>query len=122
MASGDDRLVELLEELVAWTRFASRTALIGLLDAEGKDAKHLLAFELSDGTRSQKQVGDLVGLSQPSVSLLWKRWRRLGIARDVGGRARHIARPTDIGMERAQQLVTATPKVKKAMEAGSADG
>ncbi|SRR5713226_5376090 len=118
----EERLAPLLEELVAWTRFANRTALIQLLEAEVKEAKHLLAFEVSDGTRTQKRVGELVGLSQPTVSLLWKRWRRLGIARDVAGRAAHIARPTDIGMERAQQLVATTPKVKKETEDVVSDG
>ncbi len=116
MPEASDRTIVLLEELVAWTRFANRNALIELLNTELKDPKHLLAFELSDGSRTQKQVGDAAGLSQPAVSILWKKWRRLGIARDADGRLTHIARPTDIGMERAEKLVAASPSAKKATE------
>jgi hypothetical protein len=88
----------LLRELVAWTRFANRDALLRTWRDVLRDPKHLNAYELSDGSRSQKQVGDLVGLSQPTISTLWMRWRRLGIAVEEDGRVRHLARPTDYGM------------------------
>jgi len=101
----DDRVIELLEELVAWTRFSSRTALFDLWEGVLKDDRHLLAYEFSDGTRSQKEVGDAAGLSQPAVSGLWQRWRRLGIVRVNGTRVAHLARPSDMGMERAQKLI-----------------
>jgi hypothetical protein len=104
--SADARTVELLEELVAWTRFGARAALLELWETVLKDDKHLLAYELSDGTRSQKEVGDAAGLSQPTVSTLWQRWRRLGIVRPSGNRVAHLAKPSDMGMERAQQLVS----------------
>lgn len=103
--TADEHIVELLEELVAWTRFSSRSTLLDIWDSVLKDDRHLLAYELSDGTRSQKEVGDAVGISQPTVSGLWQRWRRLGIARVSGPRVAHIARPSDMGMERAQRLM-----------------
>lgn len=103
--SADDRTVELLEELVAWTRFGARAALLELWETVLRDDKHLLAYELSDGTRSQKEVGDAADLSQPMISILWQRWRRLGIVRPSGSRVAHLAKPSDMGMERAQKLV-----------------
>jgi len=113
LTEGEERVVGLLEELVTWTRFANRKAFIDSIDAELKDDKQLLAFELTDG-RSQKQVGDAAGLSQPTISGLWRRWRRLGIVREIpGGRVRHIARPTNMGMERAERLIASQPKLKK---------
>lgn len=103
--TADEHIVELLEELVAWTRFKSRTTLLDIWDSVLKDDRHLLAYELSDGTRSQKEVGDAAAISQPTVSGLWQRWRRLGIVRVSGTRVAHIARPSDMGMERAQRLI-----------------
>jgi hypothetical protein len=110
----NERTIGLLEELTAWTRFANREALIRLWRAVLVDPKHLAAYELSDGTRSQKQVGDAVGLSQPAISGLWQKWRRLGIARDVGGRIAHLARPTDLGVEvTAPRLAAPNPSEVK---------
>jgi len=95
----DERITELLDEMVAWARFANRDALITTWQKVLTDSKHLVAYELTDGTKSQKEVGDQSGLSQPSVSGLWQRWRRMGLVRDVGGRVRHIARPSDLGVD-----------------------
>ncbi len=94
----DDQVIALLEELLAWTKFANRGALVETLKAQLAEPRHLRAYEFSDGTKTQKEVGDLVGLSQQSISALWQKWRRLGIAKDQAGRAKHIARPTDLGL------------------------
>lgn len=103
-ADSGDPVVVLLEELVAWTRFAHQAELVTVLNSELADAKQLLAFEFSDG-RSQKEVGDAAGLSQPTISGLWKRWRRLGLARELNGRTVHIARPSDLGLTRVEALL-----------------
>ena len=116
--SQDERAIELLEELVAWTRFSSRSALSELWESVLRDDRHLLAYELSDGSRSQKDVGEAVGLSQPAVSGLWQRWRRLGIVRASGARVAHLARPSDMGMERAQKLIAG---IKGKASAGRAE-
>jgi hypothetical protein len=99
MAAADDRIEELLEELVAWARFANREAIVATWGRVLDDEKHLRAFELTDGTRTQGQVATGSGLSQPTVSGLWQKWRRLGLARvDPNGNVRHLARPTDLGV------------------------
>jgi hypothetical protein len=104
----DERVAELLDELVAWTRFSNRDALIKTWQKVLAETKHMIAYELTDGTKSQKEVGDQSGLSQPTVSGLWQRWRRMGLVREVGGRIRHIARPTDFGLE----VPLSSPSVK----------
>lgn len=119
--SADDRVVELLEELVAWTRFGARATLLDMWDNVLKDDKHLLAYELSDGTRSQTEVAAVAGISQPTVSILWQRWRKVGIVRTAGGRAVHLAKPSDMGMERAQKLVAATKDKGGVASAPAAD-
>jgi CRP-like cAMP-binding protein len=103
--TSDDRQVQLLEELVTWIKFSNRGALLEAWDVVLKDDRQLLAYELSDGVRTQKEVGEGAGLSQPTVSQLWGRWRKAGLVRIVSGRAAHLARPSEMGLERAEKLV-----------------
>lgn len=98
---GSDAVVALLEELVAWTRFAGRSAFAEALRPVLENQKQLRAYELSDGVRTQAQVAKDAGLSQPRVSALWSRWRRMGIVMDNGGRVRHLASPSDMGLSQA---------------------
>lgn len=101
MALGDQPVIDLLEELVAWTRFANRDTLIGALNEILADDKHLMAYDLSDGSRTQVDIASATGLAQSTISALWVKWRRLGIAREKNGRVSHLVRPGDIGLERA---------------------
>lgn len=96
--TGTDRSVEVLEELLAWTRFSNRSAFVEMVASVMKDPKHLIAFEATDGHRSQGEVAAEAGVSQPTVSALWTKWRRLGLV--VGAeRPRHLTRPSDLGIE-----------------------
>jgi hypothetical protein len=110
MSSNDERVASLLEELVAWTKFATRPAILTAWETILGDDRHLLAYELSDGSRTQLQVAEAAKLSQPTVSGLWARWRRLGIARAQGKTVVHLARPSDLGMERAIRLAASTSR------------
>lgn len=117
MNSEDERVVSLLEELVVWTKFASRQAIVTAWDKILSDDRHLWAYELSDGSRTQSQVAQASGLSQPTISNLWTRWRRLGIARSHGKTVIHLARPSDLGMERALRLAGTTAKALEVPDA-----
>lgn len=94
-----EREAELLEQLLAWTKFAHRRAFIETLQETLKDPRHLRAYELSDGQRTQPEVAKACGLSQPTISNLWAKWRRLGLVLDRGGRVVHLVQPSDLGME-----------------------
>jgi hypothetical protein len=97
--NSDERIVALLEELVAWSRLSARKELLPLLETTLADDRHRLAFELTDGTRTQTQVAEEAGISQATVSGLWARWRRLGILRERGTKPVHIGRPSDYGLQ-----------------------
>jgi hypothetical protein len=97
--SDQARVVQLLDELLAWTRFTARPQLVETLSAVLKDPKHLRAFEATDGEAGQTEVASFAGLSQPAVSKLWARWSRLGLLVDRGKRPMHLARPSDLGIE-----------------------
>lgn len=93
-----DEVASLLGELVVWTRFANLDRLVTTLRNVLADERHARAYELTDGRRSQAEVAKLAGLSQPAVSGLWARWRRIGIVDDRGTRPRHLIRPSDYGL------------------------
>jgi hypothetical protein len=97
--NNDERIIGLLEELVAWTRLSAREGVLALLRQVLADPRHLRAYELTDGVRTQKEVGDAVGLAQPSISQLYAKWRRLGIVREKEGKIAHLARPSELGLE-----------------------
>lgn len=99
LGGSKERQLELLEELVAWTRFANRDAVITLIKSVMQDPRHLRAFEATNGQRTQAEVGSFAGLKQPAVSGLWARWRRLGLVTDRGGPAQHLVRPSDLGLD-----------------------
>jgi len=97
--NNDERIIGLLEDLVAWARLSARDEMLPFLKEVLADPKHLKAFDLTDGHRTQQQVADGAGLSQPSVSLLWSKWRRLGILREKNGKPAHIVSPSDYGLD-----------------------
>lgn len=110
MSLENDRAITLLEELLVWTKFTARPAILAAWEAILSDDRHLLAYELSDGSRTQAQVAEATGLSQPTISNLWAKWRRLGIARAQGKTVIHLARPSDFGMDRAMRAPIGFPK------------
>lgn len=115
----DDRVVALLEELVTWSRFTARDSLTALLREVLADPKHAAAYDLTDGTHTQKEVGDAIGLSQPTVSALWQKWRRLGILQENGGRSKHLASLSDLGLELPSVASAKSRARKKAGKAAS---
>jgi hypothetical protein len=94
-----ERLEEMVEELLIWTRFMARPALVESLGSVLKDPKHKLAYELTDGNRTQGEVGKQAGLDQTTVSDLWGRWRRLGLLNDTGKRPAKLISLADIGWD-----------------------
>ena len=95
----DERIISLLEDILAWQRLAAREDLLPFLERVLADPKHLKAYDLTDGTRTQQQVATGAGLSQAAISGLWAKWRRLGIVQDKAGKTVHIVKPSDYGLE-----------------------
>jgi CRP-like cAMP-binding protein len=92
-------LADILEELLAWTKFANNRVLADVLRRSLTDKGAYLTYELSDGTRTQAVVAKQAGVSQPTVSRMYAKWRRLGLVREVDGRDVHLSRPSDLGVE-----------------------
>jgi hypothetical protein len=117
--NNDQRIISLLEDILAWQRLAAREELLPFLQKVLADQKQLKAFDLTDGTRTQQQVATGAGLSQPAVSNLWAKWRRLGIVQDKNGKTVHIVKPSDYGLDVPESVASdGTVTAKKSKSKG----
>ncbi len=112
--NNDERIISLLEDILAWQRLAAREDLLPFLEKVLGDPKHLKAFDLTDGSRTQQQVAAGAGLSQPAVPGLWGKWRRLGIVQDKSGKTVHIVKPSDYGLDVPEGVAADAEKPNKA--------
>jgi hypothetical protein len=100
--SKEDRMIELLEELVKWTKVTSIPKVKDLLLEILQSPQEKIAYQSSDG-RSSSEVGKEANVSYVTVTLWWKRWIKAGIAKSVsargGQRAKRVFSLDDFGIE-----------------------
>jgi hypothetical protein len=77
---------------------------VRVLDEALTDDRHLLAYDLTDGTKTQVEIASATGLAQSTVSALWTKWRRMGLACERAGRVTHLVMPAEVGLERALKV------------------
>lgn len=96
------RTVELLEELVRWTKVTSlphvRQLLLDLLPGD----ENKMAYQYSDGRKSE-ELSDLVGVDSSTIRDWGKIWIRAGIAEPMrvqrGERAKRVFSLEDFGID-----------------------
>ena len=96
-------MIELLEELVKWTRVTSIPNVKKLLLEILTSPEEKIAYQSSDG-RTSRQVAKQANVSQFTVAKWWKKWIKAGIAQPItvkggGRRARRIFSLDDFGIE-----------------------
>lgn len=100
--SKEDRMVELLGELVRWTRVTSIPQVKKLLEEVLPNPEEKVAYESSDGKSSQ-EVAKLANISYVTVTVWWKKWIKAGIAEATpskgGQRTKRVFSLTDFGIE-----------------------
>lgn len=81
-----ERIIELLEEVLKWIKFAGarevRTVLMNILDTEQKR----LVYHLSDGDHGTVEISKAANVSDRTVRRYWESWARLGIVVPLGVR------------------------------------
>jgi len=101
--SKEDRIIELLEELVKWTKVTSIPRVRELLLEILRSPEERIAYHSSDGERTSREVGRMSDVSHMTVANWWKTWIRAGIAESVsvrgGERAKRIFSLDDFGIE-----------------------
>lgn len=98
-----DRVVELLEEMVKWARVTSISHVKKLLMEVLQKDKHKVAYHYSDGKRTREVIGSLAHVSKGTVSNWWKKWVRTGIAESLdvqgGKRGRSLFQLEDFDIQ-----------------------
>ncbi len=116
MALDDLALAELREQ-TKWLRLLGLQALRPLLQATLKNEKQRIAYEVTDGKNTVRDVAKTAGLGAGTVSVLWQDWLALGICTEVpgkSGRAQHLAPLSRLGID--------VPKVPSAGSVGGQEG
>lgn len=73
-----DRIIELLEEILKWTRFEGNQRVKEiLLDELDTDAKKIV-YELSDG-RSSPEIEKMADVTSKTIRDWWKKWANRGL-------------------------------------------
>jgi hypothetical protein len=106
-----DRIVDLLQEMLKWVKFAGarevRTVLMSILDTEQKR----LVYHLSDGKHGSIDIGKAANVSDSTVRRLWDSWLRLGVVEPLavqgGARYRKSFALEDFGFTVPQVKVNA---------------
>lgn len=110
-SSEKDRMIELLEELVKWTKVTSMPHVKKLLEEILTSPEERVAYESSDGKSSQ-EIAKLANISYPTVTVWWKKWTKAGLAESIsargGQRAKRLFSLIDFGIE----IPKLTPKEK----------
>lgn len=100
--SKEDRIVELLEELVKWTKVTSIPRVKKLLLEILTSPEEKTAYKASDG-KSSKEVAKQASVSYVTITFWWKKWIKAGIAEPIrargGSRARRVFSLDDFGIE-----------------------
>jgi len=101
--SSEDRMIELLEELVRWTRVTSIPQVKKLLEEILQSPEEKIAYESSVASRTQSEIAKLANVSQAAISNYGKKWIKNGIAKAIstkgGQRAVKLFSLEDFGIE-----------------------
>jgi hypothetical protein len=107
MAQGEENLleqaVELLRELVAYTRAANHLTITKVLETILDSDDKRLVYQLSDGDASARDIQRLSGVNKDSISEWWREWEQIGIAQqsrssNVKGRRQRLFSLSDFGI------------------------
>jgi len=101
--SKEDEMIELLEELVKWTKVTSIPHVKKLLLEILETPEEKIAYQFSDG-KTSREVAKEANVSVGTISNWWKKWSKAGIAEAIsvkggGKRARRLFSLDDFGVE-----------------------
>lgn len=89
----------LLSEVLLLVRVLAQPILDDALSDFFDNRKQLRAYELSDGERSTREIGAIVGVDQKTVSTWWRKWRdSYQIVDQTGRKGQYRARYSLLGL------------------------
>ncbi|MFQ5884599.1 MAG: winged helix-turn-helix transcriptional regulator [Thermoplasmata archaeon] len=93
-----ERLLEVLEDILKWTRFSGIEGLRKVIEA--LDDQDKLIYHYADGNRTTREIAERVASSQPTVSRrLQELEKRKLVTKNDRNRWEHIAPLSFLGLE-----------------------
>jgi len=88
--SQDDKIIELLEEILLWTKYDYAVTKQKMLEHLDNDDKKI-AYQSSTGENSTHDIANKVSVSAMTISNWWNKWFELGLMEqtDKFGRKRY---------------------------------
>ena len=87
----EDNLMKLLgeltqevKELKSLSRFQIQPLLETILSPIFDNHKQIRAYELTDGVKGSREIGDITGVNFSTITRWWNKWVELGIVVKVG--------------------------------------
>lgn len=112
----EDKVIELLEEILKWTKFdVLQKAKEVLLETLKKDTEKM-AYQYSDG-KSSLEISKLVGVSDFAIRSYWKKWAATGLVHPSSrykGRYERLFSLEDLSIEVPKIRALSTPKEPRA--------
>ena len=105
MLTALNRIEQRLMSVERWLRFASMGKLREILSGELVEDRKKLVYELSDGSRGYREVGQMAEVPSPTVQGWWSRWFTMGIMEPSPnrlGRVQRICSLREIGIDAPQ--------------------
>ena len=110
MNNEESRVVELLEELVNWTKVTNFPHVKNVLLEVLASPEEKIAYHVSDGEKNSRAVADIAKVAKATITRWWKTWIKLGIAKPVkvrrGDRAQSIFALDEFGIPVPEIKVT----------------
>ncbi len=95
-----DELVRIQREQLRWLRAMAFPQVRATVRDTLRSPTERKAYDLSDGTRTGREIASGAGVSPATVSAWSKKWRLVGIAEDAEGRrVAHIATLAELGLD-----------------------
>lgn len=91
-----DRMIELLEEILKWTKFEGRKRVTEVFKSELDDETKKLVYELSDG-RSSPEIARIVKVDSSTVRDWWRKWADTSIMEICQGYKRRYCKTLSLG-------------------------
>jgi hypothetical protein len=96
-----DRMIDLLEEILKWARFKGMQRVKAVLHETLKKDSEKIAYSYSDG-RGSLEISKLAGVSDFAVRSYWKKWATMGLVQQSSkfkGRYERLFSLEDLGIE-----------------------
>lgn len=91
--SEERTLEEMFSEFLKIYKFANHTQIMETLNSELSDEKNIKKkiYELSDGTRSTRDIQKMAGVTPPTITGYWKQWALTGLVVPAQRKGRYKA-------------------------------